>query len=145
MPRKKQDVERLPDMTMPSVVQIEKDLIKRLKYVVEVKILGDPANKEGGRVLEQKFERELRGLKVGDGRTFLQVGGVWQVDEELYAKEEEPEIDDEEYDHVIEEPWKAKKAKPVKRSKAMKSEEKKRVQFSTRHDIHEKPEGEFIT
>lgn len=135
--------------------------IRTVGFLLVLKVYGDPGNDEGEEVLRARFERELKKLKVGDGRTRLKVSELEEMFNICFTDGDVIEVAKKrirrrkkEYEggavpgsKKFEERTEAMvvAAKTKRRVAPEFSEDKKSVQFSTRHNIHEAPDGEFIT
>lgn len=63
----------LDSFSLPAVaINEERGLIKKLNFNLVISIYGDPSNPLEDS-LREKFERQIKNLKLGDGRTKIKV------------------------------------------------------------------------
>lgn len=59
----------LDSFSLPGVeINEDRGLIKKIGFFLEIKVYGDPSNPLEDS-LREKFERQIKNLKLGDGRT----------------------------------------------------------------------------
>jgi len=66
-----------PDMKNNRVMLEDRGLIKKIDFFLEISVFGDWSNPLEDS-LREKFERQIKNLKIGDGRTFLKVSALRQ-------------------------------------------------------------------
>jgi len=55
----------------------DRGLTKVVDYALQIKVYGDPDNTKGEEHLRMKFERTIKNLKMGDGRTQIKVSELY--------------------------------------------------------------------
>lgn len=63
----------LDSLSLPAVkINEDRGLIKKINFFLEIKVYGDPCNPLEDS-LREKFERQIKTLSIGDGRTKFKV------------------------------------------------------------------------
>lgn len=81
VPNEYKEPTSLDSFSLPAVkINEERGLVKKLTFFLEIGIYGDPFNPLEDS-LREKFERQIKNLKLGDGRTKIKVHSLREKNE----------------------------------------------------------------